>query len=89
MRIIPDSLGEYTSDMGGSFSTVWGGRLSVAVLENSSGGSLERYFQIAVWKLDENACIALATVDWGNDNSGLQAITVTGKGQSTVYGGCL
>lgn len=75
MGVTPNELGSSISqniDISGLINPFNG-----VVTISSVADSNNKTFQIAYTNLTESACIALATQDWGSDNSsGLQSLTV-------------
>ena len=84
MGVIPDELGSY--DRYGEFTNAFNGIINIASLWELNN----KAFQITYAGLQENACIALATQDWGSGHSsGLISIVVNGGDVSPAWNGSL
>ena len=95
MGIIPDEFGSsvgehYNREQDMQFSNVFGGDVNVSCLggyqgDGNIGHSKTKNFAITFGGLTREACVSLATMDWGNSSSsGLQGMTI-GQGMMCGY----
>ena len=81
MGVVPDELG--TNATSGTLTNAFSGPVYIAASDSTAGGD-DKAFTIVFTKLSREACITLATNDWGSGySSGLIAIEATGADMST------
>ena len=81
MKVTPDELG---SPDGDRFTNPFNGGVEINSLHTLS----DKAFQITYFGLQESACIALATQDWGSGHSsGLVSIVINNGHRSPAWGG--
>ena len=77
MKIIPDELGSPNNDWCGSFTNAFGSKTQVFSEKKFENGGWNEAFAVAVIDLPKEACVSLATMDWGtSSSSGLIGIVV-------------
>ena len=84
MGAIPDDL---TIDSSGNIKNIFGGNIRIRTSTSSyawhnSVGDTDDAFMISVYNLPKEACVALATMDWGTFSTGLIAVSVNDDGFS-------
>ena len=84
MGAIPDDL---TIDSSGNIKNIFGGNIMIRTSTSSyawhnSVGDTDDAFMISVYNLPKEACVALATMDWGTFSTGLIAVSVNDDGFS-------
>ena len=84
MGAIPDDL---TIDSSGNIKNIFGGNIMIRTSADSyawhnSVGDTDDAFIIRVYNLPKEACVALATMDWGTSSTGLIAVSVNDDGFS-------
>ncbi len=84
MGAIPDDL---TIDSSGNIKNIFGGNIRIRTSADSyawhnSVGDTDDAFIIRVYNLPKEACVALATMDWGTSSTGLIAVSVNDDGFS-------
>lgn len=81
MGVVPDELG--TNATSGTLTNAFSGSVYIAASDSTAGGD-DKAFTIVFTKLSREACITLATNDWGSGySSGLIAIEATGADMNT------
>ena len=81
MGVVPDELG--TNATSGTLTNAFSGPVYIAASDSTAGGD-DKAFTIVFTKLSREACITLATNDWGSGySSGLIAIEATGADMTT------
>ena len=84
MGAIPDDL---TIDSSGNIKNIFGGTIWIHTSTSSyawhnSVGDTDDAFIITIYNLPKEACVALATMDWGTSSTGLIAVSVNDDGFS-------
>ncbi len=84
MGAIPDDL---TIDSSGNIKNIFGGTIWIHTSTSSyawhnSVGDTDDAFIITIYNLPKEACVALATMDWGTFSTGLIAVSVNDDGFS-------
>ncbi len=84
MGAIPDDL---TTGSRGNITNIFGGNISTysslsSYAWHNSVGDTEDAFMISIYSLPKEACVALATMDWGTSSTGLIAVSVNDDGFS-------
>ena len=81
MGVVPDELG--TNATSGTLTNAFSGPVYIAASDSTAGDD-NKAFTIVFTKLSREACITLATNDWGSGySSGLIAIEATGSDMTT------
>ena len=87
-NLAPREMFEDASGSGYSMTNAWGGDVTIYSTGKISGGD-GKAFTIQYRGLSDEACIELATQDWGSDtNSGLIAVGIYASGLDYDYVGC-
>ena len=89
MGAIPDDLPTSAGLYGATISNIFGGRIEIRPSSYSAAwlnsvGETDEAFMISVYNLPKEACVALATMDWGTSSTGLIAVSVNDDGLSSL-----